>query len=126
MQGLKGPPAASFLSRRSSRLVRKVSVRAFPEELVAHYAGANLIICDAQYGDDEYTRKVGWGHARATTAVDLAIRAGVQQLALYHHDPLQVDEEVEAKVKLCAARAKQLGSSVQVFAAREGVELKYG
>jgi len=105
---------------------RPAELRALPEKLLAPARGADLLIADGQYQDAEYERKVGWGHSRATTAVDLAIQCGAKQLALFHHDPMQSDPEVEGKIAACAARAKQLGSNLAVFGAREGVEIKVG
>jgi len=100
------------------------ALRVLPEALVNRVRGADLLICDSQYTDAEYPKKVGWGHPRASTAVDLAVQAGVRQLALYHHDPMHSDGEVEKKANLGQTRARQHGSDLTVFAAREGVELK--
>ena len=86
--------------------------------------GADLLIADAQYTDEEYPSKLGWGHARCTTTVDLAVQAGIKQLALFHHDPLHTDEDVDRKVETCRGRARMLGSDLLVFGAREGLELK--
>lgn len=101
-------------------------LRLLPEEVVDFVRGADLLIIDGQYGDEEYAQRVGWGHSRATTAVDLAVQAGVRQAAIFHHDPMQSDLDVEAKLDACRRRAAELGSTVQVFAAREGVELRLG
>ncbi len=98
--------------------------RRMPAEAVEAVRDASLLIGDAQYFDDEYEKKVGWGHPRATTLVDFAAQARVKKLALYHHDPMHSDREVDAKVMLCVERAKLLGSPMEIFGAREGVELK--
>jgi phosphoribosyl 1,2-cyclic phosphodiesterase len=111
---------ASLLSEPSPPNAR----RRFPHELVDAAARADLLIGDAQYFDDEYEKKVGWGHPRATTLVDFAAQAGVRRLALYHHDPMHSDREVDTKVMMCVERAHLLGSDVEVFGAREGIELK--
>lgn len=105
---------------------RRGTLRRIAAPLVDFVRGADLLICDAQYTDEEYERKRGWGHPRATTTVDLAVQARVKQLALYHHDPMHNDAEVDAIVSNCAARARLLGSEVEVFGAREGMELKIG
>ena len=100
-------------------------VREMPGSLVDFVAGADLLIADGQYTDDEYRSKVGWGHPRATTTVDLAIAAKVKQLAITHHDPMQTDVDVEAKIAACRERAASQGATqLVIFAAREGVELK--
>ncbi len=98
--------------------------RRVPEALRGFCAGADLLVADGQYLDSEYPTKVGWGHARATTVTDLAVQAGVKQLAIYHHDPMHSDDIVEQKVDACRKRAAAQGSDVVIFGAREGLELK--
>ena len=68
---------------------------------------------------------VGWGHPSCITAVDLAVQANAKRLALFHHDPSHSDADVEQMVDACRRRAHHLKSSVEVFAAREGVEFKF-
>lgn len=100
------------------------ALRKLPPELVAAVKGADLLIADAQYTDQEYAQKVGWGHPRATTVVDFAAQARARRLALTHHDPMHSDREVELMVMECQDRAEQRGAELEVFAAREGVTLK--
>jgi phosphoribosyl 1,2-cyclic phosphodiesterase len=100
--------------------------RKLPLELVRAVKSTDLLIADAQYLDEEYPEKTGWGHPRATTCVDLAGQAKVKQLALTHHDPMHSDLQVDLKVAGCSERAESLGYTMQVFGAREGIELKVG
>ncbi|HLV19705.1 MAG TPA: MBL fold metallo-hydrolase [Polyangiaceae bacterium] len=99
-------------------------LRRAPEDFIRFVAGADLLIADGQYTDEEYAQKIGWGHARARTVVDLAITAGVKQCAIFHHDPMHSDDVVEDKIDDCRARARRFGSNLSVFGAREGLELK--
>ena len=99
-------------------------LRRIPEAMVDFCRNADLLIADGQYTDEEYAKKVGWGHPRASTTVDLAVRAAVKLLAITHHDPMHSDTELDALMASCAKRARDHGSSVEVFGAREGVELK--
>lgn len=100
------------------------SLRELPDDLVAAVKGADLLIADAQYTDEEYKQKVGWGHPRATTVVDLAVQAQVRQLALSHHDPMHSDRDVDLMVLECQERAESHGVELEVFGAREGITLK--
>ncbi|MCO4761855.1 MAG: MBL fold metallo-hydrolase [Myxococcales bacterium] len=100
------------------------ALRGVPQDLVAFCRGANLLIADGQYTDEEYPKVVGWGHARATTIVDLAVLAEVEQLAVFHHDPMHTDEEISDLIGHCQQRAASHGSDVTVFGAREGFELR--
>ncbi len=100
------------------------ALRKLPEPLVRFAKESDLLIADGQYTDAEYPKKKGWGHARATTAVDLALQAGVKQLAIYHHDPMHHDEALDEIIDGCRKRVALLGGKLVVFGAREGVELK--
>jgi phosphoribosyl 1,2-cyclic phosphodiesterase len=100
--------------------------RRLPPALVDFVRGADLLIGDGQYTDEEYPSRVGWGHARATTLLDLAVAGQVKQLAIFHHDPMQSDKDVDRKVEVCHQRAARQGSRLTVFGAREGLELRIG
>ena len=100
------------------------ALRQVPDAFVEFCRGVDLLISDSQYTDEEYLTKVGWGHPRATTVVDLAILAGVKQVALFHHDPMHNDDDVELKIAVCKARAEALGGEMLIFGAREGMELR--
>lgn len=83
---------------------------------------ADLLIHDAQYTEEEYDRRVGWGHSAVAHTVEFARRAGVRHLALFHHDPLHDDAAVDDISD--AARALADGSFERVEAAREGEALE--
>lgn len=100
------------------------ALRVLPQSLVDFMHGADLLVADGQYTDEEYPSHAGWGHPRATTVVDLAVQAQVKMLAIHHHDPMQTDADVDAKVESCQSRARRHGSELFVFGAREGLELK--
>jgi phosphoribosyl 1,2-cyclic phosphodiesterase len=100
------------------------ALRRLPAELLRFVDGADLLIADGQYTDAEYVRRKGWGHARASTVVDLAVQADVRQCAIFHHDPMHSDELVDEKVQAAKRRAAAHGSEVGIFGAREGLELK--
>jgi len=85
---------------------------------------ADLLIADGQYTEEEYPTKITWGHPRATTLVDASIQANVKKLAITHHDPMHTDRAVDEKIAACTDRLKRFRGDTQVFAAREGLELK--
>lgn len=99
------------------------ALRQVPQHLVDFARGADLLIADGQYTDAEYVSRRGWGHPRATTTVDFAILAGVGRLVIQHHDPMQDDDAVEEKIRCCGARARRLGSDIEVIGASEGLIL---
>jgi len=56
---------------------------------------ADLLLHDAQYGDDEYPEHVGWGHSAMDHVMAFADKANVDTLLLFHHDPYHTDEELD-------------------------------
>ncbi|HEX2111575.1 MAG TPA: MBL fold metallo-hydrolase [Gaiellaceae bacterium] len=71
---------------------------------IAVAQGANLLFHDAQYSEDEYATRIGWGHSSVAHTVTFARRADVERLALFHHDPMHADDDLEA----LEARARDL------------------
>ncbi len=94
-----------------------------PDDVVEACTGADLLIHDSQYDAEEFARKSDWGHCTPDFALELAQRAGVRRLALFHHDPSHDDAWIEAQV--CRLRAKA-GASVEVLGAVEGMTLISG
>jgi CRP-like cAMP-binding protein/CheY-like chemotaxis protein len=91
---------------------------------IAFLNGADLVIHDAQYSEEEYPTKIGWGHSTVEYATDVAMAAGVGRLALFHHDPAHDDAEVTRLEAAARARVAEHGAALQVFAAAEGLALE--
>jgi len=83
--------------------------------------GADLVIHDAQYTAAEYPQKIGWGHSPMEYAVDVALAAGVKQLALFHHDPTHDDVLIDRLVEACRQRVAACRGTLEVCAAAEGL-----
>lgn len=96
--------------------------RSQDEKVIEFLREADVMIADSQYDRVEYPTRLGWGHTCADDTVDLAIRAGVKQLFLFHHDPDHDDAKIEAMVAEGQAKASEKGSKLIVSAAREGGE----
>ena len=79
--------------------------------------GADIMIYDSTYTDDEFPRFVGWGHSTWQEAVRIAEAAGVKTCVIFHHDPSHDDDFMD-KVA-AAAEAARPGTVV----AREGMVL---
>jgi phosphoribosyl 1,2-cyclic phosphodiesterase/CheY-like chemotaxis protein len=86
--------------------------------------GADLLIHDAQYLGSEYPDRIGWGHSTVEHVIDLANRAGVARVALFHHDPNRTDDEVDALVELARDHAAEVGYRGEVVAAMEGASVE--
>ena len=57
--------------------------------------GADLVIYDSTYTDEEFESHVGWGHSTWQEAVRLCRQATVKQLMIFHHDPNHDDAFME-------------------------------
>jgi phosphoribosyl 1,2-cyclic phosphodiesterase len=103
---VEGEQAAADENRRMERFIE----------------GADLLIYDAQYTRAEYCQsRVGWGHSPIEHAVAAARRNQVKQLALFHHDVLRTDDQLESMERqLCE---DETGSGCHAFFAREGMEI---
>ena len=91
---------------------------------IAFLNGADLVIHDAQYSLEEYPGKIGWGHSTVDYATEVAMAAGVKQLALFHHDPLHDDEEIARMEGVAKHLVKERGAVLDVVAAAEGLTLE--
>ncbi len=91
---------------------------------ISFLEGADLVIHDSQYDEDEYPSKLGWGHSTATYAADVAMEAGARRLALFHHDPMHDDASVARLEAATQTRVLTRRSSLEVFAAAEGLEVQ--
>ncbi|MBM9536644.1 MBL fold metallo-hydrolase [Desulfobulbus alkaliphilus] len=86
------------------------------------FKGADLLVHDAQYTRHEYEKgKTGWGHTPIEDAIAAARRAGVKQLALFHHDPERSDEQIDTMTSLYCT-PEQTGT-MHAFFAYEGQEI---
>ncbi len=67
-------------------------------EVIEFVSGADLLIHDAQYLSSEYFSRTnsrkGWGHSTPERAVEVARKAGVKQLVLFHHEPAHDDKTI--------------------------------
>jgi phosphoribosyl 1,2-cyclic phosphodiesterase len=94
--------------------------RELDREIVEFVRNADLYIGEAQYTDEEYPAKIGWGHSALSATVEVALTGGVRRLALFHHDPMHDDEVVSAMVKRAQALVAERGGKLECFGAREG------
>ena len=58
--------------------------------------GADVLIHDAQYEDDEYTERVGWGHTSVSDLAEFVRMTSPGRLVSFHHDPGHDDQRLDA------------------------------
>jgi phosphoribosyl 1,2-cyclic phosphodiesterase len=72
------------------------------KNVLALIEGADLVIYDSTYTDEEFPEKVGWGHSTWQEGIRLCRSANVGRLVIFHHDPEHDDvfmENLEAEAK---------------------------
>jgi phosphoribosyl 1,2-cyclic phosphodiesterase len=91
------------------------------QKLVRFSQGADVLIHDAQYTEEEYLHPMmptqGWGHSTPRMAIEVARQAGVKRLLFFHHDPGHTDSQLE---ELESAMQKEFSGSQM---AHEGLEI---
>ena len=55
----------------------------------------DLLIHDAQYTEEEYGARIGWGHSTLRHAITFARAAGAKVLVPFHHDPEHSDDFID-------------------------------
>jgi ribonuclease BN (tRNA processing enzyme) len=82
--------------------------------------GADLLIHDAQYADDQYAQHVGWGHSSIGQAMAFARAAEVATLVPFHHDPWHDDDQLDVLFD----RARNEAEGLPITPAKEGATLR--
>jgi len=86
-------------------------------EFVSFIEGADVLIHDAQYTQQDYKVKSGYGHCTVEMAVEAARAAQVRELILFHHEPTYDDNQLDVMERQAQAHFAQTRS------AREGMEI---
>ena len=93
------------------------------EEYIEFVKGADLLIADGQYTGEEYKTKVGWGHTSIPLLLEVAYRAQVKQLALFHHDPQHSDKVLNDLWTKYSPKYHTSDPPMHIFWAREGLTM---
>lgn len=112
LRGYLGRPHDITKESRLAEPVRRII------ELVAP---TDLLISEAQYTNDEYPRKVGWGHSSVSNACILAREAQVKRWIVTHHDPMHDDKTLQNKLDLTRQILRDMGCDIDVTYAFDGM-----
>lgn len=94
------------------------------DKLVSFVSGADILITDTTYTDDQYPRHVNWGHSSVSRVAELAHEAKVKTLCLFHHDPGQKDGDIAQKHADALKFLEEKESEVECLAPKEGEVIK--
>lgn len=112
----KGGQAVVFLTDNELGAARPPTP---PAAFVEFCRGARYLIHDAQFTEEEYLTRRGWGHSTLPQTRELARAAGVANLVLFHHDPGRTDDQLAACEAKFQADCRAEGCRFTTFAARE-------
>jgi phosphoribosyl 1,2-cyclic phosphodiesterase/CheY-like chemotaxis protein len=96
----------------------------YVSQLTAFLNKADVLITDCTYTDEEYERKIGWGHSCVSQVAELAHYAEVETLYLFHHDPDQSDDAIDAKLEMATRALESMRSKTKCVAPAETDVLK--
>jgi phosphoribosyl 1,2-cyclic phosphodiesterase len=83
--------------------------------------GADLLIHDTQYTEQEYQARIGFGHSSIQHAFQFAELTNVKHFIPFHYDPTHSDEELDRIFDEAIADQR---SDYQVTPSREGLSLE--
>ncbi|MBM3468120.1 MAG: MBL fold metallo-hydrolase [Alphaproteobacteria bacterium] len=83
--------------------------------LVKFINQTDLMIYDATFTEEEFKDRESWGHSTWNQAVDLANKAAVREIALFHHSPHHDD------IAMATIEVQVQERFPQAFVARQGM-----
>lgn len=110
--GYTGPPDALTLDDPRLAPYRRV---------VDFLSGVDILVHEAQYTNDEYPAKIGWGHSSVSNAALLAHLTGAGRWIVTHHDPMHDDHFLERKLNLGRQQLARLGTHIPLSHAYDGM-----
>ncbi len=94
-----------------------------PDGVRALCEGADVLLHDAQYTDEEFVAKPEWGHSTVGYALRVAAEAGVRRLLLFHHDPSHTDVAISGILR-AARRLPDARRIEELAVAQEGATVE--
>lgn len=92
---------------------------------IARFAeNAELLISEAQYTEEEYAQKKGWGHSTFLDVLERAAQAKVKRLAIFHHDPSHDDAFLDRILEFCQQTIADRHYTFSCFLAQEGTSIE--
>jgi phosphoribosyl 1,2-cyclic phosphodiesterase len=89
--------------------------------LIEFLSGVDVLIHEAQYTNEEYPKKIGWGHTSLANACLLVKLCAPKKWIITHHDPAHDDAFLGRKLTLTRQFLARLGGTSQVEHAYDGM-----
>ena len=113
-------PGAELPAKDRQKLAR------MREGVVRLCEGADLVIYDTMFTNEDYQRIPHYGHSRPMDAVEVCGEAGASRLALFHHAPERTDAEIDTILAHTRATADKTAKQLEIVAAYEGLDVELG
>ena len=84
--------------------------------------GADLLLHDAQYTNEEYEPRVGWGESSMADALKFAELTAVKKMLFFHHDPSHTDGQLRQLLER-AVDGQKLSFEVGIAAEGDVIQL---
>jgi len=105
----------------------KIEAMEGEHDVADFFRNADLVICDTMYSlADAVSMKEDWGHSSNIVAIDLCHEAGAKRLALFHHEPVYNDRDLD-RVHRESVRYEELTRQekpLEVLCAYDGLEVR--
>jgi len=85
--------------------------------------GTDLLIHDTEFTAEEYKVTKTWGHSVYSDVVDMALKAEVKTLCLWHHNQDRKDDQVDWMLQDCHRLVDESGKNLSVIAAYQDMEI---
>ncbi len=96
-------------------------------DVAQFFRDADLVICDTMYSlADAVSMKEDWGHSSNIVAIDLCHEAKAKRLALFHHEPIYSDDDIQ-RMHQESIRYEELtrrDDVLEVLCAYDGLEVR--
>ncbi|MBI4056130.1 MAG: response regulator [Elusimicrobia bacterium] len=96
----------------------------YDEKLSDFCQGADLLIHDAQYTEEDYLKHKNEGHSSAFNVLELADNAKIKKLIFFHHNPSYSDEVLDKILAKAQNIIRDRKGPLQCDMAREGLLLE--
>lgn len=84
------------------------------QRIIQFVSDVDVLILEAQYTNEEYSKKIGWGHSMLSNACLLTKLARARRLVVTHHDPMHDDEFLQTKLNLTRQILRELDYPIEV------------
>ncbi len=93
-------------------------------EYTSFCRGADLLIHDSEFTEEEYRSTRNWGHTVYTDALRLALDSEVRSFGLFHHNQERTDSAVEDLLQNCRTIIAERGRTLECFALSQESEIQ--